>query len=71
MFRSAKQLQHYRIHATDGDLGQARDLYFDDHRWTIRHLVVTTSHWLPRHRVLVPRASFRKIDDAHNDCTSS
>ncbi len=31
--------------ADDGHLGRVRDTYFDDRRWSIRHLVVETGHW--------------------------
>jgi sporulation protein YlmC with PRC-barrel domain len=49
----AKDLIGFRIHATDGDIGHVRDLYFDDEQWRVRQVVVDTGHWLPGRQVLV------------------
>ncbi|TWX47185.1 PRC-barrel domain containing protein [Colwellia hornerae] len=35
------------IHALDGDIGQIKDVYFDDRYWTIRFLVVDIKPWVP------------------------
>jgi hypothetical protein len=40
MLHSVKDLEHYKIGAQDGVIGQVIDLFFDDHAWVIRHLVV-------------------------------
>jgi hypothetical protein len=40
MRRRAKDLVGFRIHATDGDIGHVRDLYFDEQQWLVRHVVV-------------------------------
>lgn len=50
------------IGATDGDVGNVDDVYFDDQSWTVRHLVVDTGTWLPGRRVLVPPHTVRGID---------
>ena len=47
MLVSLKELSGSTIKATDGDLGQVEDIYFDDVTWTIRFLVVDTHPWLP------------------------
>jgi hypothetical protein len=47
MLVSLKELSGSTIKATDGDLGQAKDVYFDDRSLTIRFLVVDTQPWLP------------------------
>ena len=57
MLRSLKELKGYRLHATDGELGDVRDFYFDDVHWTIRYLVADTARWLPGRRVLLSTAS--------------
>ncbi len=62
MLIGVKSLEHYTVHATDGDIGRVHDLYFDDVHWAVRHAVVGTGHWLARHRVLVPFASLLKAD---------
>jgi len=47
MLVSLKELSGSTIKATDGDLGQVKDVFFDDMSWTIRFLVVDTHPWLP------------------------
>src|SRR5678815_1289877 len=43
-------------------LGRVRDVYFDDRRFHVRHLVAEIGHW-PAHRlVLVSPWSVRRID---------
>jgi hypothetical protein len=54
MLRCVEALQGYRVRATDGDVGELKDLYFDDRSWTIRYLVVETGNWLKGRKVLVP-----------------
>ena len=53
MLRSMKDMQGYAIGATDGIIGQVRDLYFDDDAWVIRYLVVETGEWFSSRRVLI------------------
>jgi len=53
MLRSMKELEGYAIGATDGVIGQVKDLYFDDESWVIRYLVVETGRWLLSRRVLI------------------
>lgn len=64
MLRSLKDLENYRIHATDGDIGHVRDFLLDDERWAVRYLVVQTapSFFLDEHRVLISPVSFRQAD---------
>jgi uncharacterized protein YrrD len=53
MLRSAKSIRGYSIRATDGDIGKAHDILFDDRQWRIRYLVVDTGTWLPGRKVLI------------------
>jgi hypothetical protein len=53
MLRSIKDFEDCVIGAIDGDIGQVKDFYFDDHAWVIRYLIVDTGHWLTRHQVLI------------------
>lgn len=53
MLRSLKDQRGYVLHAADGDLGEVRDFYFDDDRWTIRYLIADTTRWRPGRRVLI------------------
>jgi hypothetical protein len=51
--RSAKVMNGYHIHASDGDIGHVEDLLVDDTSWAIRYLVVNTSNWWIGHKVLI------------------
>ncbi len=50
------------MHATDGDLGRARDFLFDDVGWVVRYVVVDTGKWLPGRQLLVSPASVVRAD---------
>lgn len=62
MLRSIKNLHHYAIRAQDGDIGEVKDLYFDDDAWAVRYLVVETGSWLSSRKVLVSPLSIRHLD---------
>ena len=51
--RSAREVEGYHIHATDGEIGHVEDFMLDDENWTIRYIVVDTRNWLPGRKVLV------------------
>jgi hypothetical protein len=53
MLRSISEIIGYHMAATDGEIGKAHDFLFDDHEWTVRHLVVDTGKWLPGRKVLI------------------
>jgi PRC-barrel domain len=55
-------LRHFAIHARDGEIGRIADLFFDDHTWTARYLVVDTGSWLRHHRVLVSPIAVSAVD---------
>jgi len=50
------------VRASDGELGKVTDVYFDDHRWTARYLLVDTGSWLEERRVLISPISVENID---------
>lgn len=60
--RSAREVQGYTIHATDGDIGSVADLLLDETGSRIRYLVVDTGHWLPGRKVLVAVRWIREVD---------
>jgi len=62
MLRSLKDLEHYTVQATDGDIGKVVNFFLDDDRWTVRYLVVDTGSFLEGRRVLVSPISFRTVD---------
>jgi sporulation protein YlmC with PRC-barrel domain len=54
MLHKASRLRGITVHATDGPIGSVDDVYFDDERWTVRYLVVSTGSRLDSRRVLIP-----------------
>ncbi len=53
MLRNLSNLHNYAIRATDGDIGEVKDFYFDDHAWVIRYFVVETGSWISSRKVLI------------------
>ena len=62
MLRSLKELERYKVSATDGEVGSVANFLFDDEKWAIRHLVVETGHFFDERRVLISPISFRTVD---------
>lgn len=60
--RALQDIAGMRIHATDGDLGHVRDVYFEDAQWRVRYLEVDTRHWLPDRHVLLAPTAVRSFD---------
>lgn len=53
MLRRLGMLKGGTVHALDGDVGIVQDFYFDDDRWTVRYVVVSTGRWLAGRHVLL------------------
>ena len=53
MLDKAKTLKGYKLHSLDGEIGNVKEFYFDDHHWTIRYLVADTGNWLTGRQVLI------------------
>jgi uncharacterized protein YrrD len=64
MIRSLDTLQNYSLRATDGSVGKIADLYFDDHAWIVRYVVVDTGGWLTGRAVLIAPSALGTPDDA-------
>lgn len=62
MLRSLHDPQRYTLGATDGDIGDVKDFYFDDATWVIRYLVVETGHWFASRKVLIAPLSIHHAD---------
>lgn len=62
MLRSLKDLEHYSVRATDGEVGSVTDFLLDDERWVVRYLVVETGDILRHHSELISPISFRDAD---------
>ena len=70
MLQTAGHLKGVTIEAMDGDIGSVQDLYFDDHTWTVRYLVVDTGTWLPGRQVLISPFAFQPVPGASRLRTS-
>lgn len=53
MIRPATPLTKFSLQASDGEIGQVKDLYFDNQHWQLRYFVVETGRWLKQRRVLI------------------
>jgi len=62
MLRSVNDLKGFGIVATDGEIGEVEEFYFDDERWAMRYLVVNTGNWLSGRQVLISPFSVMKLD---------
>jgi sporulation protein YlmC with PRC-barrel domain len=58
MLQSIKQLCGNKLGASDGDIGQVKDFYFDDQSWVVRYLVADTGTWLTSRQVLLSPHAF-------------
>ena len=64
MLRSLKKIYGDKLGASDGDLGQVKDFYFDDLNWAVRYVVVDTGNWLPGRQVLLAPHPFHNFHEA-------
>lgn len=51
--RSTKEVEDYKIHTTDGEIGKVVDYIIDDSNWKINYLIVETGSWLNSKKVLL------------------
>lgn len=65
MLQTTRSLIGFSLSTKDGEIGKVKDLYFDDHTWTIRYLVVETANWLFGRKVLIaPLAILKTLKDS-------
>src|SRR5689334_9129772 len=62
MLQTTKRLEDARILASDGEIGNVEDLYFDDEKWVVRYLIVGTGGWLSHREVLISPYAVRLVD---------
>jgi sporulation protein YlmC with PRC-barrel domain len=64
MLRSLKDIEGYKVSASDGELGKVSDFLLDDERWVIRYLVVQTSNsfFQDGRQVLISPIFFRQAE---------
>ena len=53
MLNKAKTLNNYTLSSLDGEIGNVKEFYFDDHYWTVRYLIADTGNWLADRQVLI------------------
>jgi hypothetical protein len=66
MKRSLNSLINYTMRATDGDIGEVKEFYYDDQTWTIRYLILETGNWLFGRKVLISPEALIKTDAINN-----
>ncbi|MDD2321402.1 MAG: PRC-barrel domain-containing protein [Geobacteraceae bacterium] len=67
MLHNAKKLKGYKLDSLEGEIGKAKEFYFDDRHWTIRYLVADTGNWLTGRQVLIsPYALVSVIKEQHH-----
>jgi hypothetical protein len=62
MLRNLKDLENFKINATDGEIGHVKDFYFEDDAWVVRYLVVDAGSWLTSRMVLISPISVQQPD---------
>lgn len=53
MLYNLRSLLDSKIHATDGEIENLDDFYFDDRSWSIRYLVIDAGNWITDKKVLI------------------
>ena len=73
MLHAVNDLLGFTMGATDSEIGEITDVYFDDEHWTLRYMVVATGRWLRGRKVLISPMSVRGIswDDSVIDLAIS
>ncbi len=61
--RELDDLKTYALLASDGDIGQIEQVYFDDEEWVVRYFVVHTGSWLLGRDVLIAPRSITDVDE--------
>jgi len=53
MQHNIKSLIGFKMAATDGEIGEVKEFYFDDETWAIRYVIVETGNWFSNKKVLI------------------
>src|SRR5262245_52534084 len=62
MLRSVKTIEGFHLEATDGEIGHASDILFEDDSWAVRYVEVDTGGWIPGRRVLLAPQSLGPLE---------
>ncbi len=58
---SSEGLTGYFIHATDGEIGYAKDFIIDTVTWNIADVVIDTHSWVGGHKIAIPVKRIKEI----------
>lgn len=59
---SVKGITGFGIGATDGKIGTVKEIYFEDHTWTVRYLIVKTGNFLKEKLILISTQALLDAD---------
>ncbi len=62
MLHNISEIYGDTLFAQDGEIGTAKDFYFDDNNWVVRYLIADTGNWLTGRMVLLAPHSFGDLD---------
>jgi uncharacterized protein YrrD len=62
MLCSLNDLKGFDILATDGEIGNVEEFYYDDEQWAVRYIVVNTGSRLSGRQVLISPFSVTQVD---------
>lgn len=62
MERNINSLTGYSLKASNGEIGDVKEFYFDDETWKIEYLVIKTGGWLSGREVLIAPHAVKKVD---------
>jgi hypothetical protein len=69
MLVKAKVMKGYKLKGLDGEIGKAKEFYFDDQFWTIRYLIADTGNWLTGRLVLISPYALESVDNVGETIT--
>lgn len=61
MLQDLRKIIGCKLGASDGEIGNVKDFYFDDRTWMVRYLVADTGNWLPGRQVLLAPPAFGQV----------
>lgn len=64
MLRSIENVKGFTVQATDGEIGELAELFFDEQSWRVRYLVIDVGVWLFGRQVLIAPTAVTDIDVA-------
>ena len=71
MLYRVKTIENYKLKGKDGEIGSAKEFYFDDKYWAIRYLVADTGGWLTGRKVLISPYSLISINEQEENIVVS